>query len=334
AISKQLAALMEGQMGVRSRPGEGSTFWFTVRLEKQTGPARPDERHHPGLVGVRVLIVDDNAVSRQNLQRQTQAWKMQSAGAADASETLQRLRAAAAGGQPYHVALLDQQVPEPDGQGLIKAIQADPALAGLRLIVLTSPGHGGGSPEPPDARIAACLAKPVKPSRLFDCLATVMDHAPLGPFIPSNTRQSAPPVLEPGPNPQQMRILLAEDNVINQKVALGQLRRLRFRADAVANGLEVLKALQQVPYDVILMDCQMPEMDGYGAARAIRQREQQRDPPCPWTAPIHIIAMTANAMQGDREGCLQAGMNDYLSKPVRTAELRAALERCPVNARH
>jgi two-component system sensor histidine kinase/response regulator len=218
-------------------------------------------------------------------------------------------------------------MPEMDGWTLARAIQADPALAGTRLIVLTSFGQTFDPTELKAAGIEAYLVKPVKQSRLFDCIVsalgrsvtenTAFDLAPASSAISSNRT----------PAFEKVRILVAEDNPTNQKVALGQLQILGYRGDAVANGLEVLEALKHHPYDVILMDCQMPGMDGYETTEAIRRQEQSLEHPCPWSAPIYVIAMTANAMQGDREKCFAAGMDDYVSKPVRENALQAALER-------
>jgi two-component system, sensor histidine kinase and response regulator len=176
--------------------------------------------------------------------------------------------------------------------------------------------------------IEAYLVKPVRQSRLFDCLVNVVgqstdEHA----FAISARAVPAPIPSEPKPKVENARILLAEDNSINQRVALAQLKKLNYAASAVANGSEVLRTLEQISYGLIIMDCQMPEMDGYEATRAIREREQGLQQPCPWKSPVYIIAMTANAMQNDREKCLAAGMDDYLSKPVRAPELQAALER-------
>jgi CheY-like chemotaxis protein len=175
------------------------------------------------------------------------------------------------------------------------------------------------------AGIDDCLVKPVKQSLLFDCLATLMGCAAAQPI--RQARKVSPPAASAALVHPKVRILLAEDNSTNQEVAQSLLRKLGYRADAVANGTEVLEAARQIPYDVILMDCQMPELDGYEATRRIRQFEQERLAPFDWKAPLHIIAMTANAMEGDRGKCLMAGMNDYVSKPVRLEELRAALAR-------
>jgi two-component system, sensor histidine kinase and response regulator len=255
---------------------------------------------------------------------------MQVGSAASGEKALQGLRAAVGDGQPYDVALLDVQMPEMDGFTLTAAIKADPALAATRLIVLTSMGHALRSAELKQLGIEAYLVKPVKQSRLFDCLigqarSRATTEGAAGGQDPITA--SSPGGSKMEPEFKKARILLAEDNTVNQIVALAQLRRLRYRADAVTNGLEVLEALPCIPYDVILMDCQMPEMDGYEASEAIRQRENRSDLPCPWKSPLYIIALTAHAMQGDREKCLAAGMDDYLSKPIRPAELQAALER-------
>jgi two-component system, sensor histidine kinase and response regulator len=331
AISKKLVALMEGEIGVCSEPGKGSTFWFTAKLKKRTGMAETRASTHDKL-HIRVLVVDDNHTNRQILRDQIGVWNMQAASASSGDEALKRLRVAVGEGQGYDVALLDAQMPDMDGFTLASAIKADAALANTRLIVLTSIGHAVSSAELKHLGIEAYLVKPVKQSRLFDCLigraqsrATIEGAATgpdsITPFSPSGSGSKIEPEFK------KTRVLLAEDNSVNQKVVLAQLRRLCHRADAVANGHEVLEALLRIPYDLILMDCQMPEMDGYEATRAIREREQSVDQPCPWRSPIYIVAMTANAMQGDREKCLAVGMDDYLSKPVRGPELQAMLER-------
>jgi CheY-like chemotaxis protein/HPt (histidine-containing phosphotransfer) domain-containing protein len=237
------------------------------------------------------------------------------------------LRAAAAEGKPYVVALLDVQMPEMDGLTLARRIKADPIIAGIRLIVLTSLGQLLTGGQLKELGIDAYLTKPVKQSRLFDCLVSTMGGGASSDFDESAVAASVPIPSEPNEQLEKVRILLAEDNSVNQRVALGQLGNLHYCADTVANGLEVLEALQLVSYDIILMDCQMPEMDGYEATRAIRKQERSLEEICPWKSPVYIIAMTANAMKGDSEKCLAMGMNDYLSKPVQPSELQAALER-------
>jgi CheY-like chemotaxis protein len=275
-----------------------------------------------------VLVVDDNATNRKILCHQILEWSMSPRIAASGAEALEILRAAAMEGQAYDLALLDIQMPEMDGFSLARAIKIDQAIAGTRLIVLTSLGQALSTAELKEAGIEAYLVKPVKQSRLFDCLVNAMEKS-LG--LRAGARSVKPAGVanssELNPRAEKVRVLLAEDNIVNQQVALGQLRKLNYTANAVANGLEVISALEQISYGLILMDCHMPEMDGYEATRAIREREQSLEPPCPWRAPIYIIAMTANSMQGDREKCLVAGMDDYLSKPVRAPDLQAALER-------
>jgi signal transduction histidine kinase/DNA-binding response OmpR family regulator len=325
AISKQLVEMMGGKIGVRSEPGTGSTFWFSARLEKQTGPAAPAPSiYFRDLFDLRVLVVDDNATNRQILRHQLFAWKMQKGSAANGFEALELLRTAVADGKPYDLALLDMQMPEMDGMTLARSIKADPAISSTRLIILTSMGYMHSQPELKAAGVDAYLVKPVKQSRLFDCLVNVLGRAAAEHVFTAPTSDApAAPSQDDLTAARHTRILLAEDNIVNQKVAIAQLKGLGFTADAVANGHEVLSALKQVPYDIILMDCQMPEMDGYEASRMIRQAERTANHS--WKAPLHIIAMTANAMTGDREKCLAAGMDDYLSKPVRKAELRSAL---------
>ena len=323
AIARQLVSLMSGEIGVTSEPGKGTTFWFTADFEKQTGEVVRQPKYNRDLCDVRVLIVDDNATNRQILEHQITSWKMANESVDSGVAALDRLRAAAAAGTPFQVALVDVQMPGMDGFMLTEAIKGDLQLADTRIVVLTSLGQSMTQEELKAAGIASYVVKPVKQSRLFDCMVNVMGRAP----VENRSRVTkGEDMAEVIPHLAKLRVLVAEDNRVNQRVAVGQLKRFGCAADVAADGVEVLKAIEQVPYDVIFMDCQMPEMDGYDAARAIRERE--RNPAsCGWKIPIRIVAMTANAMQGDREKCFAAGMDDYVSKPVRTGDIRAALEK-------
>jgi two-component system, sensor histidine kinase and response regulator len=331
AIAKQLTALMEGEIGVQSEPGKGSTFWFTAELEKQTGSVLDPYPSPQNLAGVRTLAVDDNATNRRILRLQLEAWEMQVEAAASGEEALKMMREAASTANPYSLALLDVQMPKMDGWMLARAIQADPDLAETLLIVMTSFGQTLSPAEFKEAGIEAYLVKPVKKSRLLDCLVSAM-----GKKSSCVVNVAAATEVSSGPSLvlEKAHVLLAEDNRVNQKVALARLQKLGYRADAVVNGGEVLEALSRLPYDLIFMDCQMPEMDGYETAHAIRQAEQSLERPCPWNAPIYIIALTAHAMDDDREKCLAVGMDDYLTKPVLVPELQGALERWKRAAKH
>jgi CheY-like chemotaxis protein len=208
---------------------------------------------------------------------------------------------------------------------LARMIRAESELSDVRLVLLSSLSGRTNARELKAARIDDCLVKPIKQSLLFDSIATVMGRAAVGPI--SKAKKVSQPSSSSDPATHALRILLAEDNAVNQQVAMGLLQKLGHRADAVTDGTEALEALKLNRYDIVLMDCQMPHLDGYETTRRIRQLEQKRTNPFDWKTPIHIIAMTANAMEGDREKCLTAGMNDYLSKPVRQNELKGALDR-------
>jgi two-component system sensor histidine kinase/response regulator len=331
AIAKQLSELMDGKMGVHSEPNKGSTFWFTAELEKQTGGVRDVYPPPEILAGVRVLAVDDNATNRRILRLQLDAWKMKVETAANGEEALKMIRKAAALKKPYRLALLDVQMPKMDGWMLARAIRAYRASEEMLLIVLTSFGQTLSPAELKAVGIEAYLVKPVRKSRLLECLISAVSK---NNTCEQTVAVSTVPTSEPGAVLEKARVLLAEDNMVNQKIALARLQKLDYRAEAVENGVKVLEALRRLPYNLILMDCQMPEMDGYEATHAKRLAERNLECPCPWRAPIYIIALTAHAMDGDREKCLAVGMDDYLSKPVRMPELQAALERWKRSAQH
>jgi CheY-like chemotaxis protein len=324
AICKQLVALMGGEVGIRSEMGHGSTFWFTSVFEKQAqSKQEPTETRH--LQGLRLLVVDDNATNRKILNLQLNSWGVQNECVASGPLALQELSRAAQIGVTYDLAILDMQMPDMDGLTLAKIIHSDPALKQTRLMMLTSLCHRLADSELKAAGISSCLVKPVKQGDLLQSLAVVAEvKVPTALSSKLKKQRSFKISPEIPALSKQVRILIAEDNVVNQKVALRQLQKLGYSADTVANGLEVLTSIEKISYDIILMDCQMPEMDGFEATRKIRENLKSNGSE---NSQVRIIAMTANAMRGDREKCLEAGMDDYISKPVRMAELEDALNR-------
>ncbi|MBW3614103.1 MAG: response regulator [Actinobacteria bacterium] len=315
AICRQLSELMGGEIGVESEPGRGSTFWFTVSLREAAENPNLSPRL-AGLSGLRVLVVDDNATNRTILRENLMSWGVRPSCAAGAGEALELLKAAGAEGDPFSLAVLDYHMPEMDGMDLARAVRADPALAGVRLVMLTSSGRRGDAAVAHQAGIDAFLTKPVRQSALYDCLATVLGREARREKAPIVTRYS---LYEANANARG-HLLVVEDNAVNQKVASRMLEKLGYRVDVAANGLEAVEAVARIPYGAVLMDCQMPEMDGYEATRLIRQLDGER-------ARVPIIAMTAGAMREDEERCLAAGMDDYVTKPVDVGRLDAALGR-------
>jgi PAS domain S-box-containing protein len=321
AVSKRLSELMGGTMWVESegRPGKGSAFHFTIRApeaaEAQARPALWGEA--PELRGRSVLVVDDNATNRRILTLETERWGMQARATGSPQEALAWVRQ----GVPFDLAIVDLQMPEMDGVELAQALRAVPA-APASLILLSSLGGYGN--EIPAGLFAACLTKPIRASSLFDALmgifARSVQQAAVTAAVPAAVAAGRALRVEMAER-LPLRILIAEDNVVNQKLALRLLLQMGYRADVAANGLEAIQALERQPYDVILMDVQMPEMDGLEATRQICTCWPAGGRP-------RIIAMTASAMQGDREMCLAAGMDDYVSKPIRVDELVQALARC------
>ena len=322
AICRQLAELMHGEIGVNSEPGRGSDFWFTARLRRQVPPPGLAAATLPDLGGIRVLVVDDNTSSREVLASQLAFWHMRPAHATCGDEALRQLRDAVACGDPYRIAILDVQMPGMDGQALAEAIKGDAWLRDTRLVMLPTLGTRGDAKRLERLGFAAYITKPVRPRELRAVLAMVLRSGQSGDpgFQPIVTRHSARDLQNRFAG-RSGRVLLAEDNITNQQVALGILGKLGLRADAVANGAEAVKALESLPYDLVLMDVQMPVMDGLEATRRIRQMEGPSN-----RRTVPIVAMTAHALQGDRDACLAAGMNDYVAKPVTPQALSAALD--------
>jgi CheY-like chemotaxis protein/HPt (histidine-containing phosphotransfer) domain-containing protein len=321
AISKRLAELMGGEVGVESVEGRGSTFWFAAVFGKQPRRDRREGLPPVDLRGVRVLVVDDNATNRRVLAEQLESWGVRHTEAESAVKATGWLRAARAEGDPFRIMITDMQMPETDGESLGKAIKADPELRDTHLVMMSSLGTRGDAKRLKAIGFSAYLTKPVKQSQLYDCLAMVLGGGCAAPAKTQDTALITRHTLNEARR-RMVRILLAEDNPTNQQVALAILEKLGFGADTVADGREAVQALETVPYDIVLMDVQMPEMDGFEATRAIRSgKTGVLDPKIP------IIAMTAHAMKGDRERCLEAGMDDYISKPIAPQALAEALEK-------
>jgi two-component system, sensor histidine kinase and response regulator len=323
AISKRLVELMGGSIGVESEQGKGSTFWWNTVFAKQPADHVTVEPRK-SLAGLRCLIVDDNEANRRIVHHYIISWGLSNGSAQSGREALELLKTAVASGKPYDLAILDMQMPEMDGLQLAAAIKSTPSLSGTRLVLLTSICHRQ-SPSLKDVGISASLTKPVRQSQLFDCIAEVMGDAIEKAARPAAlsrraTGPSQPTVVPLDEACKQLRILVVEDNAVNQKVAVRMLEKCGYRADVAGNGIEALNAINLVPYDIVFMDCQMPEMDGFEATAQIRRRDGT-------TKHRSIIAMTANALQGDKEKCLSAGMDDYIAKPIRQVDLAAAITR-------
>ncbi|MFO0578610.1 MAG: response regulator [Polyangia bacterium] len=322
AIAKQLVELMGGTIGVTSQVGQGSTFWFRLQLPVDPEPRPVAPVAVSMLTGCRVLIVDDNAVNRRVLVEQLHAWGARSGVAASGQEALRVLRHARAEGSPYAIAVIDYQMPEMDGLMLAQALRADPELREIPLIMLSSMGHTDCA-RLRELQIAACLVKPARAAQLRQALGLAW-HSQKKQPLPLRAPAAAPVPRIEAPSsssaPSRVRVLVAEDNVINQKVAVKMLERLGCRVDIARDGREAVDMALQRPYDIIFMDGQMPTMDGEQAAAEIRRRLESG-------LHVPIIAMTANAMEGDRERYLASGMDDYVPKPICATVLSGVLDR-------
>ncbi|HEX8295976.1 MAG TPA: PAS domain S-box protein, partial [Chthoniobacteraceae bacterium] len=318
AICKQLVRQMHGELGVESEAGKGSTFWFTARFPKQQRRAG-NSGGKAELTHKRVLVVDDNATNREILRHTFAAWGMSQREADGGQNALDLLRVEAARGQSFDLVVLDMHMPGMDGFELARAIKSDPRLRSPKVVVLTSLDRQNDADVLREMGVDAYLNKPLKNAPLYDCLTTVLSADVESRELKSGLTIFAEPEARTV-STSKLRLLIAEDNVVNQKVALHQLQKLGYMADVVENGREALEAIETGTYDLVFMDCQMPELDGYAVTREVRLREGSE-------RKTWIVAVTAHSLEGDREKCLAAGMDDYVSKPVKTEDLRSALDR-------
>ena len=318
-ISRRLVENMDGEIGIISEKGKGSEFWFKVILQKQKEGGKKAYISE-SIEGIRILVVDDNSTNRQILSLLLESWRCRHEEVDCGDAALEKLRQAAKENDPFNMVLIDMQMPQMDGETLGRKILADKELKSTLLIMMTSLGMRGDAKRLKEAGFKAYLTKPVKQSHLYNCLITVWGGEICSTGSEKQQLVTSHTLSEN--KHRSTRVLVVEDNVINQKVALKILEKLGYPADAVGDGAEAIKSLEQIPYDIVLMDCQMPVMDGYEATGIIRSKDS-----FVLDHNIPVIAMTANAMKEDRRICLSAGMNDFLVKPVKPEVLAKALEK-------
>ncbi|MFA5906396.1 MAG: response regulator, partial [Desulfobacula sp.] len=330
-ISKRLARMMGGDIGVRTIENKGSVFWFTACFKKQEN-IESSIRHGPfpsDIRGKRVLAVDDNVINRDIIQHYLSSWGCDFKVVSIATEALDEMVKAVENKTPFDVALIDMMMPDMTGAELAEKIKSDITLLSTKLIMLTSGGLKGDAAKMEKAGFDAYFNKPIKPSDLYNAILTVLSDKTEDQSF-QNEKPSQKKLVTKYTLAEQKRhgtrILLVEDNIINQKVALLMLKKMGFTADIASNGKEAIRSLQDSGYDIVLMDIQMPEMDGFEATKIIRESGGR-------LKTIPIIAMTANAMKGDREKCLAAGMDDYISKPVNAEHLYTAIHTYAVKKR-
>ncbi len=318
AITRQLVHMMHGEVGVESEVGKGSSFWFTAQFERLPAGSQPPIQEQVDLHGMRVLGVDDNRTNRMILTKMLEMMGCQVDTVASGPDALTALRGAAQANQAYRMVLLDMQMPGMDGEQTLQAIKADPLIRDVDVVILTSMGRRGDASRLESTGCSGYLIKPVKQSQLVDALVAVVQRGQRPPDSAAPPLVTRHTILEK--QRQGMRILLAEDNPVNQKLAVILLNKAGYSVDVVDNGARAVEAVFEKKYALVLMDVQMPELDGLDATRHIRARE-------PAGERIPIVAVTAHAMQGDRERCLEAGMDDYITKPLQQKELLDILER-------
>jgi CheY-like chemotaxis protein len=301
-ISKQLIEMMDGELGVNSAPGLGSRFWFT--MEFPLSSAVPPET--PKFPGKRALIVTEHTTQQKVLVHYLKEMGIESSFVTDALKAVSELRL----DKQYDLAIVDTNIEGMDGNMVARAVRAEPSFARTRVMMITAPS-GEVVDERNRSGSIPCLTKPIKRSAMWSAVVKLLGE------VTSETKPEPEPKKENRFDGISARILVAEDNVVNQKLAVRMLKKLGHQVDVVPDGVKALKAISETEYDLVLMDCQMPEMDGYEATGIIRKSGK----------PIRIVAMTANAMKGDREKCLAAGMDDYVSKPIRLEDLNAVIRR-------
>jgi len=335
-ISKQLSEMMGGRIGVETQANKGSKFWFTAVFEKQPERSRKSEILPGDIRNKYILIVDDNSTNRHVLREQLKSWGCRFNEASSGEEALRKMRRGFDNNRPFDLAILDMHMPGMDGETLGREIKLDSDLKHTILVLMTSIGRRGDAKRLEKIGFVGYLTKPVKQSQLYDCLVTVSGLRNETAFKQPMSIFTRHTICEK--QRRTPRILLAEDNITNQKVALNTLNRFGYSADVVENGKEAVEALKKIPYDIVLMDCQMPGMDGYEATDEIRKWEKtfkDRWPDCSdsnleyrsGSGRVPIIAMTAHALKGDREKCLNAGMDDYIAKPIHPKKLCDVVEK-------